>query len=262
MAKATADTFQSFLESVLATVPEEKRDTVRATLTDDSIAPKLREGVLARSDYSRHMDELAKRRAEVDSYIAEQQERVKGWETWYADASTQLNETQSMLEKYRATYGDLTGTPAPALKREDIESLLAARIGKEREGLGTWMVDAVDKLTDLKIQHRQDFGERLDTRALSDFAAKHNLSDLDVAYKLYVEPTLNERRDADMKAKLGEARKQALEEGKRLAIAERFPAPGSRPGPTAQEAKDAVIGDASDRRRAAAAELETMLASL
>lgn len=261
---AKNEAFEAYVAEVLASVPEDRREAVKSTLLDDSIAGKLADGFLRQSDYSRNMDDVKKKRQEMEAYLAGEAAKVDGWKSYSEQALKDAAEAKEQLDKYRATYGDLTvdGRAGTTLRKEDIEALINAQVDKRAAGLSEWTVDAVDKISSLKWNHQKQFGTDFKTSELTAFAAKHNISDLDIAYKAFVEPQLEAKREESFNAKMAEAVKQAREEGKREAIKERFPAPGSSRSMYSETSKDDLLPNTSDRVRAAAADLEQAMAGV
>lgn len=258
--------YAAYVAEVLAAAPEEKREALRSALTDDSVIGKLKEGFLRQSDYSRSKDEIAAKQKEVDAFVAEQVKNVDGWKQYSEDAIRTAAEHKELVDKYKATYGELAAggnTPGVGgMKKEDIEAMLQSHLAKERGSFSNWTVDAIEKIVDLKTSHAKNFGTNLSTKDLTDFAAKHNIADLNIAYNAFVEPQMEAKREESFKAKMAEAVKQAKEDAKREAIAERFPAGGGSRTLFPEASKDAILPDRNDRIRSAAADLETALAGM
>ncbi len=144
---------QDFLKSVLDKLPADKQAAAKALFEDPTAKDAVTlagSGVLARADYSKGMDEL---RAKTDEL-----------NTWYADNKAALDEWVALKPEYEI----LKKNPADPPKREDppvdprkvAEEVLAAQ--------GRSYVDVADWLSDRKIDHFMQFGERLNTRELLD----------------------------------------------------------------------------------------------
>lgn len=263
MAKKTdkRTAYLAYVDELLATVPEDKRDTFRAAYTDEAVIDKNADAHFRQSDYSRHMDAVAQREREAEEFIASQRKTVEDWRTYAEDAMTRASQTDEALKRYEAVYGKIDpATPPSALKREDIEALMESKLGGARKGLDEWLVQSVDALTDLKIEHRDRFKEKLDTTELSKFAKERGYTTLDAAYTAFVAPKVDEAREADFKLKMDEAVKQAREEGRKAAVTERFPGAGGSHNIAPVVPKDAVVRNSEDRVARAAHTLETLMA--
>jgi hypothetical protein len=218
MAKKTAEEqYQAFLAEVVAAVPAGKREALEGILKDPEVTPTIRDRVLARSDYSRSMDEgraeLATARTALDKEITEARTRIKGWEDWYNTTSQEHAALQERVKTYEETYGEIDEDTPPAKngKRGKVldEETLAAELHR-RDQLA---IKFADVLTDLKIDHRERFKERLDTDALIKFAGEKGLP-LDAAYNAFTADKVEAQRKTEQEAAL----KAAREEGARDAL--------------------------------------------
>jgi hypothetical protein len=212
MAKKNKDTlFNEFLADLKAINP-----AIEEIVKDEKVSAKLREGVLARADYSQSMDDL---KAQQDTFNAEVQaarQKIEAWQKWYGDTSQQFATVQQQLEEYKAEYGELSeGDKRKAAKeagytKEEFEK----RMNEVIQQRDVAALKFVDDLTDLKIEHRQRFNEKLDTAAVYKIAGEKQLP-LDVAYKVYTAD-----KEADLvKKDFDERLKQAREDGAREALA-------------------------------------------
>lgn len=207
------DAYEQFLAEVLQGVPDESRAAIEGALKDTQIAPKIRERVLARSDYSRQSDALRAEREAFQREVSEARTKIQGWEKWYGETSQQQAQLQERLNAYQSQFGDLEdGTVKPqGISQEVFDKRLADEFDRrDRDAIAF-----ADLLTELKLDHRDKFKEKLDTRALVQYATEHNLP-LQAAYREFVAPKDEELRAADLEAKI----KAAKEEGKREALSE------------------------------------------
>lgn len=218
-----SEDYEAFLADVISAVPEDQRSTVEATLKNEAVASKVRDSVLRQSDYSRKMDELQAAREgaaqELNRREGELNAQTAKWETWYADANKDYESQREVLKRYRAEYGDLEGdgtmnTPAnqpAAPTMEEYEKRLAAEL-EERDRRA---IKFADVLTDLKIEHKERFGEKLNTDELLEHVNKNGLN-LEYGYKDFVSDRVAEAESA----KLEEQIRQAREEGRAEARSE------------------------------------------
>ena len=70
-----------------------------------------------------------------------------------------------------------------------------------------------DVLTDLKMEHKDRFKERLDTQSLTQYAMQRGLP-IDAAYRELVAPQVEKQREAELEDRI----KRAREEGEREAL--------------------------------------------
>lgn len=215
MAKKDKDAlFNDYLAELKAINPQ-----LEEVLKDEKVSAKLREGVLARADYSSSMDQLRAERENFEAQVAEARAKIEGWQKWYGDTSTEFAKSQEKLDAYRKTYGDLDGNQPPArqnfLTREDFDKDFATR-SQQRE---LSAMKFADDLTDIKIDYRERFGERLNSTDIYNLATSRGV-DLVTAYNLYIGDRVREQQ----KAQFDEAIKQAREEGARdFASAHKLP---------------------------------------
>jgi len=217
MPNVTKDTYDNFLQSVLAKVPEADKATVEAAFQAPAVAAELRDAVLARADYSRRQDEF-------EAEVVEARQNIADWQEWYASKVEETAKAEADLKAYRDTYGDLDeGTmdtnrgrrathgrqdDAPAsIDTETLQKTLAVR--------DQLAIKFADMLTDIKLDHERNFHERLDSTALMEYANSKGLP-LDAAYRELIQPKVEEKRSADLAKRIDEAR----EEGRRAALTE------------------------------------------
>lgn len=210
-----ADTYEAFLAEVLAEVPADRRGAVEGALKDEKLAPKIRERVLARSDYSRNMDRLKQEREQFQREVTEARGRISGWQNWYEQTSKQAAELQRQNEAYKSQFGELEGgervVTKPGVTQEEID----ARLRREFDQRDSSAIAFADALTEIKLDHRETFKEKLDTQALIRFATEKGLP-IDTAYREFVAPRMEEKRQKEVDDKIAAAR----EEGRRQALSE------------------------------------------
>lgn len=196
-----AEAGKSFLEQVLAKVPEDKRaglqTSAAAILADETLLTGIGEGVLLRSDYSREMNRL-------------QDIETKQTEWW--------NANQAVLEKARKAGITPTSTE-PALDPDDpskkpVAGVTLDDVNKLMDQREAGVVPFVGAVATLAIKHYQTFGEVLDTDAILRDATKRNIP-LEAAYqtahgeriKTKAAEAENARIDGIVATRLAEARR-------------------------------------------------------
>lgn len=215
--------YQEFLADIKAIAPG-----IEEILKDDKVSSKMREAVLARAEFSSQMDSLRTERESFAAEVKEAQDRIAGWQKWYGDTSKQFAATADELQKYKDEFGDLD----PAAQRKEAAKVgltpeeFDKKLNDALEQRSTAMVKFADDLTEIKLQHRDRFKEKLDTQELFKLAGEKNLP-LDVAYDVYIA----DKVEAQTKQKHEEALKLAREEGAREALAQhKLPVLNSNPG--------------------------------
>lgn len=192
--------YDEFLADVLSAVPEDQRGTIEEVLTNDAVVGRAANRVMQQSEFSRQMDALRAREAELTT-------KTQEWENWYTDASREFARSQEQLDAYRSTFGDLGEGAVPpqprGLSPEDLARELARR--------DQMAITFADVLTDLKDEHKSTFGERLNTRELIQFCESKGLP-LEAGYKMYISPRLEEKRKTEFDEQLRRAREEGASE--------------------------------------------------
>lgn len=161
MSKA-ADTGKSFIDGVLAKLPESLRDQAKAVFSAPEATDALTlvgDGVLARADYSRQMDEIRTK----EQQVTEDFERLN---TWYEEKKSALAELDEFRTgKKKPANGDPPPPrttpeidPTKFLSREDFQKSQREEQLAAANYLGLQNV--------LTLQHYDRFKEILDTREL------------------------------------------------------------------------------------------------
>ena len=169
---------QAFLAGVLAKIPDEgQRAQVKAAF--ESTAAKdavtlLGDGVLARSDYSKHMDTITKQDQELKDKLASATDLYERNDRWYKTNEAALKEYPTLkTENERLKAGGGGGDDDDKDKRvpvdvkktieETIDGLLDARLSDRERGY----VDVVAFMSDLAFRHHTMFNEPLNQRELT-----------------------------------------------------------------------------------------------
>ena len=204
MSKAL-DSGKSLAEAVLAKLPESLREQAKAAL----LAPEASEALtllgdsaLARSDYSRQMDEIRAKteelKAQEDTLLADH----KNLTDWYAEKKAVIDKYPSLSaieqELAKARGGNVPPPvepkpTVPGLTREEIDKLLMER------DLG--YADALALGIDVGAQHLHTFGEPPDMRSVIGLAKQKRIS-LEAAYQEKYGDKLAERAKADEAARI------------------------------------------------------------
>jgi sulfur transfer complex TusBCD TusB component (DsrH family) len=149
----------SFLAGVLAKLPESLRGQVKDALDKPEAKDAVTlvgDSVLARSDYSKHMDALKAQQTDLTA-------KFEDLNTWYAANEAALKEYPTLKAELDAARRGGPNPPKPpvdppidprAVAREEIDAA-----GREYVGVSAWLAGKA-------VAHAQMFSEPLDTMAL------------------------------------------------------------------------------------------------
>jgi len=166
MSKAV-ETGRSFLQGVLAKLPESLRDSFKQAIESPEAAEALTvvgDGVLARSDYSRSMDAIREQQAAIQAdYAALTQ--------WYENNKTALQEAQTL----RTASPAAAPTPAPVAPSAPTPPADTGwqQALREAEQGAVRFASVAGKL---QFQHFRDFNEVLDVEELVQDALAKRVS--------------------------------------------------------------------------------------
>lgn len=195
MSKAL-DSGKSFLDAVLAKLPESLRaDAAKAFAAPEAAEAltTLGDGVLARSDYSRSMDEL-KTQQEA---LASDYEKLN---TWYDQNKERLGKVTTL----EAEIARLQGNPPPKpddKKEPPVSGLTKEEVAQILEDRDKGYAGVLALTTSLATKHLRDFNEVLDVNALIDHATKNKV-DLKMAYETVHKDQLAAKAKAEEDARI------------------------------------------------------------
>jgi chromosome segregation ATPase len=206
------DVFDSFLADVLNVIPEEKRSAVKEVIETDTVKSKLREGVLARSEFSQQMDALKRERDSFSAEVTEARTRIDGWKQWYGDTAREVSGIQEKLTKYQEKFGDLESTVQHRQQPVGITAEEFKRqFDQEVQKRDAANLKFADDLTDIKIDYKDRFKEKLPTDKVYSIAAERGL-DLNTAYNLFIADRVEEDRQTKWAAELAKAKEEGAAE--------------------------------------------------
>lgn len=208
MAKKNDKAFDDFLADIVSLNP-----AVEEILKDDKVKTKLKEGVLARADYSAHMDNLRDRESQFASEVQEARSKIDGWKNWYGTATQQVASIQSKLAKYEDTYGALEDAdPRHVARRTGLtQEEVAQLLDKKTQERDLVAMKFADDLTDIKIDFSTRFKSKLDTEAIYKVAGERGV-DLKTAYDIHIADRVEELRNKDVEDRIAKAKEDAVAE--------------------------------------------------
>jgi hypothetical protein len=214
---------QSFIAGVLAKLPEALRSQAKELFekpdAKDAVT-LLGDSVLARADYSKHMDAIAKRDQELKDQLAAATILYTKNQDWYTKNEAALKEyptLKSELDRLKADGGgeddeDAKRRVPPAdIKKtieETIDSLLDSRLSERERGY----VDVVAFMQDTGMRHMARFGQPPDMRELvgNPKLGKPVVGQPGRVFSL--QDSYNERYGADVAKKDKEAHDKSIED--------------------------------------------------
>tara|TARA_R110000868_G_scaffold255919_6_gene512592 strand:+ start:360 stop:1127 length:768 start_codon:yes stop_codon:yes gene_type:complete len=208
MAKKNDAAYDQFLADLKAINPQ-----FEEIVKDEKVSAKLREGVLARADYSSHMDTLRNERETFAVEVQEARQKIQGWQSWYGQATEQVASVQGKLQEYETLYGPIQAgekrevARAMGISKEEMDRALEDRMNQRDIAA----LKFADDLTDIKMDFKDKFKEKLDTTAVFRLAGERGV-DLNTAYNLHIADRLEDVRTKDVEERISRARQEAVSE--------------------------------------------------
>ena len=207
------------------TLPKEQQDAIAAALENEDFREGVTKGFMLNADYSKSKKQLAEEKKKAEEEYAGKYQELAKWAKDHNQTIEQAKKVYDEYQKYAQTYGPLDGqnpnpNPNPgapnggSLTPDQMQKILDERLQQFGGGVTSLVKTAVR----LSGDYNKRFNEPLDVEALDTFLAEQRKTDpnltLDGAYKLMIEPRLEERRKAEfadaIKAAREDERKQVL----------------------------------------------------
>jgi hypothetical protein len=263
----------SFLAGVLAKIPADLRSQVQAVFEKPEVKDAVilvGDGVLARSDYSKHMDDLKKQGEAAKAKLDEATALYTKNQEWYTKNEAALKEYPTLKTKLAALEqgGDGNGEgdhrPPPVLDKDAIQQLVDSTLTERERSY----VDVVAFMQDTGFTHHQLFGEPLNMRELVGNPKLGKPIAGQPGRVFSLQDAYNEKFGEKVAAKHKEAEDKRIndEVEKRLAeklkssIGQPFPLRGG-PGPSVLDVLDTKEGAAAHTLDTAVAEYERLQAT-
>jgi hypothetical protein len=220
----------TFLAGVLAKLPESVRGQVKEVLekpeAKDAVT-LIGDGVLARSDYSKHMDALKTKETELTT-------KYEDLNTWYEANKNALAEYPTLKTEVERLKKGGGGEPPPAPKPGEeppdpraVALEVVNDAGRDYVQISAWLAGKA-------VQHSQMFGESLDTMELVNnpklgkpiAGQPGRVFSLEDAYReKHGERVVAKTQEAENQRIEGEVKKRLDEERKKL-VGQPFPLRG------------------------------------
>ncbi len=271
----------SFLAGVLAKVPEALRAQVKEAFekaeAKDAVT-LIGDSVLARSDYSRKMDDLRKQDTALKDQLAAATDLYERNQAWYRTNEAALKDYPTMraeLDRLKAGGGNGTGdtngdghAPSSAAElKKLVEDTLASALDTTLADRERGYVDVVAFMQDTGFTHHQTFGTPLNMRELVAHPKLGRpvsgqpgrvFSLQDAYHEKYGEQIAVKQKEAHDKLIETEVQTRLAEERKKH-IDQPFPLRGG-PGPSVLDVLDTKEGPAAHTLDSAVATYEQLQA--
>ena len=234
---AAIDTGKTIAEQILAKLPESLRGQVKSVFDAPEAVDALTllgDSALARSDYSKHMDDIRKKEEELAAADAQVKFDYESLKTWYETNGQKLKEYDTLKPEYDRLKAGVPNpnpnpnpNPAPTagMTKEEFEKALLARDAGYASVLGL--------ATTLATKHFAQFNEPLDVTSLIEHATKNRLALYDPradtdAYRALHGDKLKARADSEEKARIDKLVAERLAE-ERKTQQQPYPVGGMEP---------------------------------
>lgn len=197
----TADEAKTYFQKLAqeAGLDEASTTAIVAGLGNEKFAKGIVDGFKRQDEFSRSMDQVRAKETELTKWYNEQ-----------AVPAYQANLTGlQKLQEYEKRFGTLDegekpdSVPKDVLTRKEYEELNAQR--------DKAYINLNKTLSKITIDHFQKFGEPVDLNALEKLALDSGLP-LESAYDKFIQPKVEERREADLKVRIQKEREEAARE--------------------------------------------------
>lgn len=229
---------KTYLQAVLAKVPEDKRAAVAALLDVEDAVELVGDGLLMKADHSRAMAEAQ-----------QEAEKAKGWHgelnKWWVEKQDEI--TKLKVENEKLKLGGGTGGGAGAgggggegggapiqtqavdlsgyVKKEDVATEINKRVAQAEASV----VPLVSVLSTITLKHFKDFDEVLDVNALIEHCNKTQTPIDKGGYESFAKEKIEAKALKAREAEIAAAEKRGEEKGRQAAAATPYPMATSEP---------------------------------
>lgn len=203
-------------------VDDAERAVIEQVLARESVAKRVKDGVLGRSEFSRRMDELAEREKELQK----EEEDLNAWRNdlmvWKQAKESEFSQRKPADSTDDLDDDDLDDEDddmpkGKYLTEEQVEKILQDRLTKLQQGMQSGFSGVVGLQKFFRKagdQYYKEFGDFLDPDEFEKFYVENKHTDYNRAFEEYVAP----KREENRKTKYEEELKAAREEGRREAM--------------------------------------------
>ncbi len=214
----TKEEAKAHFKKLAGTLTKEQQDAIAAALENEEFGEEVSKGFMLNADYSNNKKKLAEEKKAKEEEYAKKYQELSAWATEHNKTIDQAKKIWDEYNKYVQTVGPLDGgnttmngnNGAPngtaSLTPDQMKQILDERLQQFGGGVTSLVKTAVR----LSGDYNKRFGEPLDVEALDTFLADQRKTDpnltLDGAYKLMIEPRLEERRKTEFAEAIEKAR--------------------------------------------------------
>lgn len=190
-----------------AGVAEDKLQAALEVVSNEKVSKAFSDAMLRQEDYSRNMDALTGEKKKLTQWYQEQLSVAQKNEQIVTDYDAKV-------KKYQELYGDITdGTPGRS-SSVDTSNFIDKKTFEERlNQQGQQAIQITKIATRCATDYYARFQKVLDIDALEKFTLESGLP-LQAAYDKFIEPQVNEIKEASFAEKLKKAREEGIEEGR------------------------------------------------
>lgn len=224
---------EAYFREMFAGMPggeEFAEKAITAAKADPNWAKHASRFGMRESDYSRKMNEAKRAKEEADQIAATGRTYYSDLQRWKAEKDAEyaagggpraVRQPDGNGGGDRREMSDPNPRPAspgagyvPASSVEDIVKRALAdfetRYDKKIEERGDAIYGVLNDVGDCSVDYVERFGKRMDRKALEAFAIEQQLP-VGIAYKLWIQPDLDKKKDEDSKKALEEAEQRGFQ---------------------------------------------------
>jgi len=186
-----------------AGLPDEQAKVFLEAIGNEKVSKAISDGFLRQDDYSRNMDAIRKKEADLTKYYQDQVAIA-------AKNQEVVNEYDAQVKKYKELYGELDGTARASVDTSNFIDKKTFEEALNRQGQQSIQITKI--ATRCATDYYARFQKVLDIDALEKFTLESGLP-LQAAYEKFIDPQVKEIENASFAEKLKKAREEGLTEG-------------------------------------------------
>lgn len=193
---------KELLKEAEGTLPPEQVEAARRVLAHEKVAPKVKETVLMRSDYSRAMDKQRESQQELEKKLQEVREFYEAQvlaDHNNAEAWKKMQDENARLKASGLPAGEESARPDGNAKYLTVDE-----VDRREKELQANALKLMSKTNFLSLKHFKEFGEVLDVDAWYKHAMDKGVP-LDVAYDSYTADLRQKRVEEQHQKEIKEA---------------------------------------------------------
>ena len=198
---------KELLRDAESSLPKEKVEVLREVLAHEKVAPRVKETVLMRSDYSRNMDKVREEEQTLNQKLRETEQFYQAQILADHNNAEAFQKLQQENQRLKTAVGSSDWGQPPEPQAQNANYLTKDEWQKRESELQSNALKLMGKTNYLSMKHYKEFNEVLDVDAWYKHAMDKGLP-LEVAYDSYT-AGLRQKRDEDRhKSELEKAREE------------------------------------------------------